>query len=80
MFGQSNRRRGRAARPGGRFIPRLEALDGRILPGGVSGGVLGDTRDLTALRDVSGGHIESGARTQVSPMHIGEEIPQVFAR
>lgn len=30
----------RTTRDGGRFVPRLDALDERALPGGMSGGVL----------------------------------------
>lgn len=36
MFGFLFRR----SRPATRFVPRLEVLDGRVLPGGLSGGVV----------------------------------------
>jgi len=61
MFGLLSRP---TAPPAVRRTLRLEALDGRVLPGGMSGGVL-----------IAGGPPISGA-SQVSVMHIGEEIPQ----
>ena len=30
----------RRSRPATRFVPRLESLDGRVLPGGLTGGVV----------------------------------------
>ena len=59
MFNRSCRR----TRPAARFTPRLEALDGRVLPGGAYGGVLGD-RTLAAASRV------------VVDVQSGEEIPQ----
>ena len=56
-----------ATRAAARFTPRLEALDGRLAPGGASGGVLGDVR------------LAGAAQVSVSPTHIGEEIPQGVA-
>jgi hypothetical protein len=53
-----------ATRAATRVTPRLEALDGRIAPGGAYGGVLGDVR------------LASASQVSVSPTHIGEEIPQ----
>jgi hypothetical protein len=65
MFQSQFRRPRPATRPAVRFTPRLEALDGRIAPGGAYGGVLGDARLATAAEVRS-----------VGPDHIGEEIPQ----
>jgi hypothetical protein len=65
MFSALFRRSRPATRPAVRFTPRLEALDGRIAPGGAYGGVLGDARLATASQVRS-----------VGPDHIGEEIPQ----
>jgi hypothetical protein len=66
---------GAANRQPRRFAPRLEALDGRVLPGGCPGGVVMKTGDLT-LSQVSSINDESGKGGFVSTMHIGEEIPQ----
>jgi len=65
MFSPPFRRSGRTTRPAARFAPRLEALDGRIAPGGAYGGVLGDARLATASRIAF-----------AAPDHIGEDIPQ----
>lgn len=75
-----------------RFTPRLESLDGRLLPGGVPGGVVNDTHRAgvaVAVRPaadaaqaggvVSDTHGEvSGVNTQSVRVgrNSGEEIPQ----
>ena len=61
LFGRSKP----ATRTATRFTPRLEALDGRIAPGGVlAGGGAGRTASQVAF---------------VNPDHVGEEIPQTGA-
>jgi hypothetical protein len=46
LFGRSRP----ATRPAARFTPRLEALDGRVLPGGLAGGAVPTSNGVTVSR------------------------------
>lgn len=59
------------------FIPRLEALDGRVLPGGAAGGIVMSTGNLT-VSQVSGDTGTTGRGEYLCAKHIGEEIPSVM--
>lgn len=62
MFGKLFRRS--SPRPTAKFALRLEALDGRVLPGGLSGGAI-----------ATGGLAAASQIVHIDPQS-GEEIPQ----
>ena len=78
MFGLLVRRfAGVDGRPGRavRFTPGLETLDGRVLPGGLNGGVVGSVYELNAGRGGISGDCVLGGHAVLSGLRGGEEIP-----
>jgi hypothetical protein len=69
---------GRGARPARRFTPQLEVLEGRAVPGGCPGGVLGD---IVSVAPPLGAKVSSPSHVISlghQPAGVGHGIPSSF--